>query len=534
MLVVYGVPGSPGASTTAIHVAAHWASSGREVLLIEADSAGGSMSRNMGIQFTPGAASFVASGSPVRKGDLIDHSQDVLFTNLHVMPCPSNPSSTREIIESFAERAEELRDVSENDMAVVIDAGRIEPGPFTELWTASAAGVAVVARGDSGSSMSSLEGVAGVLAAGSGNGSANGCVVTIGKPLWSPDDFPQKCGMGLYGTIEDSPETAVDMSVFLDKAKRKDKKWRSSLKTVAEQLLPLAAPEPSVRPRPSPAAAPAAPVLQAVPQTPAPQPEVPAAYQTPPAAQPEAPAYQAQPVSQPEVPAAYQTLPASQPEVPAAYQSQVSQPGTPEYQTPPASQLEALGYQTPPSPQPQPSAAPPVPVPQPEVPAAYQTPQAPPSTQPAVPTAYQTPLAPQPQPEAVQPYQPPASPPPQPHQAPTPQSEAPAYQHPSPPEAPATYPAPPSAYPPAAPTPPYQAPAPQPGAPPYQAPAGPGRPPSPPQAAAPPVHPLPIPAEPTPEPPDIPPSGSFRDLAARLHSPTASAKKAPSAGGISS
>ena len=365
MLVVYGVPGSPGASTTAIHVAAHWASSGREVLLIEADSAGGSMSRNMGIQFTPGAASFVASGSPVRKGDLIDHSQDVLFTNLHVMPCPSNPSSTREIIESFAERAEELRDVSENDMAVVIDAGRIEPGPFTELWTASAAGVAVVARGDSGSSMSSLEGVAGVLAAGSGNGSANGCVVTIGKPLWSPDDFTQKCGMGLCGTIEDSPETAVDMSVFLDKAKRKDKKWRSSLKTVAEQLLPLAAPEPSVRPRPSPAAAPAAPVLQAVPQTPAPQPEAPVAYQTPPNLQPEAPAYQAPP--------------AAQPEVPAAYQSQASQLGTLSYQTqpaPPAPQPEVpAAYQTPPAPQPEvPAAYQTQPAPQPEVPAAYQTP----------------------------------------------------------------------------------------------------------------------------------------------------------------
>lgn len=471
MLVVYGVPGSPGASTTAIHVAAHWASSGREVLLIEADSAGGSMSRNMGIQFTPGAASFVASGSPVRKGDLIDHSQDVLFTNLHVMPCPSNPSSTREIIESFAERAEELRDVSENDMAVVIDAGRIEPGPFTELWTASAAGVAVVARGDSGSSMSSLESVAGILAASPGDGPANGCVVTIGKPLWSPDDFLQKCGMGLGGTIEDSPETAVDMSVFLDKAKRKDKKWRSSLKTAAEQLLPLAAPEPSARPRPDPAAAPAAPVTPLMPQTTAPQPEAPAAYQTPPAPQPEAPAYQAQ----------------------------APQPG-------------ALAYQTPSAP----------PVPQPEVPAAYQTPPAPP-----------------PQPAAAQPYQPPAPPPPQPHQAPAPQPEAPvAYQPPAPPEAPAAYPAPPSAYPPAAPTPPYQTPAPQPGPPPYQAPAPPARAgapagPAPNQAAAPPVQPLPIPESP-PEPPDIPPSGSFRDLAARLHSPTASPKKAPSAGGISS
>lgn len=506
MLVVYGVPGSPGASTTAIHVAAHWASSGREVLLVEADPVGGSMSRNMGIQFTPGAASFVASGSPVRKGDLIDHSQDVLFTNLHVMPCPSNPSSTQEIIESFAKRAEELRDVSESDMAVVIDAGRAVPGPFTERWTASAAGVAVVARGDSGSSMSSLESVAGILAAGSGGGlPANGCVVTIGKPLWSPDDFPSKCGLELCGAIEDSPETAVDMSVFLDKAKRKDKKWRSSLKAVAEQLLPLAAPEPSVQRRPAFAAAAAAPAPPAVPQTPAPQPEVPA-YQAPAVVQPEVPAAPLMPAPQPEAPAYQAPAAVAQPE-PPAYQSQAApQPETPATYQAPAPQSVPPAYQTPPTPQPEP-------------PAAYQTPAIP-------------------QPEAAQPYQAP-SPPPQPHQAPTPQPETPvAYQPPASPEAPAAYPAPPPAYPPAAPTPPYLTPAPQPGAPPYQAPPAPAEPVYPPSPhstppAAPSIQPPPLP-EPPPEPPDIPPSGSFRDLAARLHSQTGGPKKAPSAGRISS
>ena len=336
MLVVYGVPGSPGASTTAIHVAAHWASSGREVLLVEADPAGGSMNRNLGIQFTPGAASFVASGSPVRKGDLIDHSQDILFTNLHVMPCPSNPSSTREIIESFAGRADDLRDISENDMAVVIDAGRIDSGAFTERWTASAAGVVVVARGDSGSSMSSLESVAGILAAGVGE-PPNGCVVTIGKPLWSPGDFPQKCGMELCGVIEDSPETAMDLSVFLDKAKRKDKKWRSSLDAVAAELLPLAAPDPAVRPRrssppPAEASQPAAP---AVSPPPAPQPEAPypdpvpqqaAAYGDP--ASQQAAAY-SDPVPQQAAPAAYP--PAASP---AAYPDPASQPAPPAHPPP--------------------------------------------------------------------------------------------------------------------------------------------------------------------------------------------------------
>ena len=528
MLIVYGVPGSPGASTTAIHVAANWASSGREVLLLEADPAGGSMSRNLGIQFTPGAASFVASGSPIRKGDLVDHSQDILFTNLHVMPCPS---STREIIESFAERAEELRDVSENDMAVVVDAGRVGSGPFTEKWLASAAGVAVVVRGDSGSSMSNLENLASAFANSGGSvGPANGCVVTIGKPLWSPADFPQKCGLELCGTIENSPETAVDLSVFLDKTKRKTKKWRSSLNAVADQLWPLAAPDPSVRPRPLPAPLPAA-AAPAPPVMPAPQPEAPAAY-------PEAPAAYQTPEPQPEPPAAYQT-PEPQPEPPAAYQTPEPQPEAPApqpeapaaYQTPEPQPEAPATYQTP-EPQPEPAAAYPAPEPQPEPPAAYPAPapqpyQTPPAPQPAPPAAYQTP-APQSEPAAAYPA---PEPQPQPYQTP------PAPQ----PEAPAAYPAPPAAYPPGAQPQPYQTPAPQPEASPHQtptappAPAGPGYPPAPypAQAAAPPVQPPPIP-EPAPEPPDIPPSGSFRDLAARMHSQTGGHKKATERRGISS
>ncbi len=514
MLVVYGVPGSPGASTTAIHVAAHWASSGREVLLVEADPAGGSMNRNLGIQFTPGAASFVASGSPVRKGDLIDHSQDILFTNLHVMPCPSNPSSTREIIESFAGRADDLRDISENDMAVVIDAGRIDSGAFTEKWTASAAGVVVVARGDSGSSMSSLESVAGILAAGVGE-PPNGCVVTIGKPLWSPGDFPQKCGMELCGAIEDSPETAMDLSVFLDKAKRKDKKWRSSLNAVAAELLPLAAPDPAVRPRrssppPAEASQPAAP---AVSPPPAPQPEAPAPYPDP----------------VPQQAAAYPD-PASQLAAPAAYSDPVPQQAA-AYGDPASQQAAACSDPVPqqaaaysdPASQPAPAAYPP-----PASPAAYPDP----ASQPA-PPAYPPPASPpeaHPGPYPEPPHQQPAGPPPAAYQTPA------AYQ--APPASPAAYPppgAPPAPYPPAA----------QPSAPPasYPPPAAPA--PSPPAAQPPPPSPYQVPAapgpavprqasEPPPEPPDIPPSGSFRDLAAKMHTQAGGHKKPTGRRGISS
>ena len=141
VLTVYSTQGSPGASTTAMHLAAHWASEGREILLIEADPAGGSLSHNLGIQFTPGSASFVASGLPVQSNHLIDHAQDVLFENLHVMPAPASPTGARGIFDTFADFSEELRTISENEMAVIIDGGRM---------TADTAASALTTGGDRG------------------------------------------------------------------------------------------------------------------------------------------------------------------------------------------------------------------------------------------------------------------------------------------------------------------------------------------------------------------------------------------------
>ena len=144
MLTVYSTQGSPGASTTAMHLAANWASEGREVLLIEADPAGGSLSHNLGIQFTPGSASFVASGLPILSNHLIDHAQDVLFENLHVMPAPASPTGARGIFNTFAEFSENLRTISENEMAVIIDGGRMTADTAASALTTGATGVVVV------------------------------------------------------------------------------------------------------------------------------------------------------------------------------------------------------------------------------------------------------------------------------------------------------------------------------------------------------------------------------------------------------
>ena len=246
MLTVYSTQGSPGASTTAMHLAAHWASSGREVLLIETDPAGGSLSHNLGIQFTPGSASFVASGLTVQSNHLIDHAQDVLFESLHVMPAPASPTGARGIFEIFAAFAGDLRTISENEMAVIIDGGRISADTAASALTTEAAGVVVVCRDSS--QLSSVDHLTEALAAAPGDGPA-GRAVTVGKSPMSAEEWQESCGLAFCGSIEIVSDMATDLSAYLTKGKRKSKKWRASLEQVGKSLYEHAHPPMSDRSR---------------------------------------------------------------------------------------------------------------------------------------------------------------------------------------------------------------------------------------------------------------------------------------------
>ena len=253
MLTVYSTQGSPGASTTAMHLAANWASDGREILLIEADPAGGSLSHNLGIQFTPGSASFVASGLPVQSNHLIDHAQDVLFESLHVMPAPASPTGARGIFDTFADFSEELRTISENEMAVIIDGGRMTADTAASALTTRATGVVVVCRNNS--QLPSLEHLRDALAASPGGDGPQACAVTVGKSPMDPEEWQDNYGLTFCGSIEIVADMATDLSAYLARSKRKSKKWRASLEEVGEKLYPYAQPPVSNRPRRPTAAA---------------------------------------------------------------------------------------------------------------------------------------------------------------------------------------------------------------------------------------------------------------------------------------
>ena len=503
MLTVYSTQGSPGASTTALHLAAHWASEGREVLLIEADPAGGSLSQNLGIQFTPGLASFVASGLPVQSNHLIDHAQDVLFESLHVMPTPASPTGARGIFHAFADFSEELRTISENEMAVIIDGGQITDDTAASGLTTGAAGVVVVCRDNS--QLSSLEILRDVVSADPGGGPA-GCAVSIGKSPMSPEEWEEDCGLTFCGSVEAVPGMAADLSSHLARSKRKSKKWRTSLEQVGEKLYVYAQPPVSSRPRDrtsEPAQTPgtglADGAVQAPPAPAALDPSVldPAAYgQAPPAAPAAGAGYEPSHY----LPPAAESQPTYQQ---PHYLPSTGWPSDPQgHGEGPPTAFPAHGHPPPPS---YPSDQHPAPPPYEQPPAAYEQPpyqqppyEQPPSAHEAYPPdqhpaqPYQQPPAHQQVPPGAHEAYPPDQPPAQPYQQPPAHQQVPPGAH--------------EAYPPdQPPAQPYQQPPTQPEQPPYEQA-------SPVSAAA----PTTAGTETVPR-PNIQPTGSFRDWALKLH-----------------
>ena len=512
MLTVYSTQGSPGASTTAMHLAANWASDGREVLLIELDPAGGSLSHNLGIQFTPGSASFVASGLPVLSNHLIDHAQDVLFENLHVMPTPASPSGARGIFNTFSGFAEDLRAISENEMAVVIDGGRVTADTAASALTTGATGVVVVCG--TNSQMPSLEHLKGVLDADDGYGPV-GCAVSVGKSPMDPDEWLETCGLNFCGSIEFVSDMTTDLSAYMARSKRKSKKWRASLEKVGEELYRFAHPpasEASQRRRAAAAAAasysesgetvgvaapaPAPPTIQEPAdsgQPPAPPPEPPTGYAPPMAPAPAAshePSHYLPP--SPESPPSHgqsHYLPPS-PESPPSHGQSHYLPPSPE--SPPS---HGQSHYLPPTAGPEDYGQAPPPMP-PEDHPGHGQPVPPPHVPPQYPAGHEQPQYP------AAPYEQPHAPPQYPAGYEQPQYPADPYNQPQYPAAPYEQPAP---------HPQHAAHSERPAAPHEQShPVGGGQPdPAAPQSSA--ARPVPPPK------PSVQPTGSFRDWALKLH-----------------
>lgn len=215
-----------------MYLSALWASTQRQVLLIETDAAAGSLSRKLGMQFTPGTASFTAADKPATVVHLVEHSQDVLFNDMHVMPAPSNPAGALAVAERFGQLGNELRDVADAEMAVVIDAGRLSASVKDSQLSHCASAIVVVSRDDKIPGLSHL----GQVLGGDEDPGPLGFVVSVEPSSLNESEWQERTGLDYLGCIDLPPDGTVDLSMFMSRGKRKHRKRRVGLEKMADCL----------------------------------------------------------------------------------------------------------------------------------------------------------------------------------------------------------------------------------------------------------------------------------------------------------
>ncbi|MYI27448.1 MAG: hypothetical protein F4064_05065 [Acidimicrobiales bacterium] len=248
MLMVLSADGSPGGSTIAVYLAIQMASQGTETLLLEADPSAGSLARKLGIQITPGTASYVASQLPVEASNLIEHAQDVLFSSLHVMPGPSSQAGARSVAGSLAAVADQLRDVADSEMALVLDGGPLNAESATADLVTRAAGVLVVAGAST--DVDCAGHLRGMVSDDPTMPGPKGFALTVGAAQLSDDEWLGRFGLEHLASLDLDVNGAVDFGAFMPGGKRKWRRTREQFADLVDSLSDYAYPASAQTPRP--------------------------------------------------------------------------------------------------------------------------------------------------------------------------------------------------------------------------------------------------------------------------------------------
>lgn len=148
-LIVFGSQkGSPGASLTALAVAAAWPKrDGRKVVLLEADPDGGVLAVRYGLGREPGLLTLAASGRHGTNRDgLWSHTQQ-LPGGLPVVVAPDRPGQASAALHTAGDTLGRWLQ-SLTDVDVVADVGRLSPYSPALSFTSAADMIMMVARPD--------------------------------------------------------------------------------------------------------------------------------------------------------------------------------------------------------------------------------------------------------------------------------------------------------------------------------------------------------------------------------------------------
>jgi len=135
LIALCSVHGSPGVTTLAVALAAHWPDSAHTRRLIaEVDPAGGDLAARFRLPVTPGLASLAAAARRHHRPEVVwDHTHE-LPGGVRVLAAPPGSGHARAALHTLAMAQPQLLPAAAREPGVIVlaDCGRVDPGTLAE------------------------------------------------------------------------------------------------------------------------------------------------------------------------------------------------------------------------------------------------------------------------------------------------------------------------------------------------------------------------------------------------------------------
>lgn len=127
LLCLCSAHGSPGVTTTVLALAGVWPDDGR-CLVVEGDPFGGMIASRFGLHDTPGLSSLAGTGRKGVDTDLVWRHAQQLPGGVPVLVAPASADQAHAVLRDLAEPLSTWA-VTQSEMDVIVDCGRLTPGP---------------------------------------------------------------------------------------------------------------------------------------------------------------------------------------------------------------------------------------------------------------------------------------------------------------------------------------------------------------------------------------------------------------------
>ena len=240
LVALTSVKHSPGATTAALALATAW-SADHEVVVVEADPAGGDLVARLQLPFEPGLVSLAAA---TRHGSV---AGPVGHAHLQPLPCGGaalvGPGSAEQAVAALRElRAGAFAGLAGEAGLVVVDCGRWSPGSATQPVIAAADLVLVVTR-------PTVEGVVHLRSRAAGlrrEARDRAALLLVGERPYRAGEVDEAVGLRVAGVLADDPRGATALYQSPRPGLARRFLLVRSARSFLERALPFVSPESQV------------------------------------------------------------------------------------------------------------------------------------------------------------------------------------------------------------------------------------------------------------------------------------------------